>query len=127
MSCTNTQLFEALLQGIIREMKRVYWNTQQAGWGSVDCSIDCSEWWPDNMSPVVLGDAFTLRIAGDDERWAVINCGGRELTVEISSKRIGMYGPHDYMTDTELVLWFNRAMADLSEFDRTTRKKLGCA
>jgi hypothetical protein len=109
----NDLLFEALLQSIIRQMARLYYNANGEGWA--EDSLDCCEWWPPQMKNVDM-PGFRLVIDGESDRWATITCGCRTVEVEISGKRIGMYGPSNGgdMTDAECVEWFNRSILEMN-------------
>ena len=102
-------------------MTRVYFNTNQESW--CDQYPDCSEWWPAGTRNVKLGSVFSLEIDGDFDKWATIRCGGKEVCVEMSGKRIGMYGPTMEMSDSEMVDWFDRSMKELGDFDRNKAKR----
>lgn len=87
----NSNLFECLLQGIMREAYRVHSNAfhnapSDSGYGCCEeCS--CSEWWPKGLRDFEIGSVFKLWIERGEADLVHILCGGREFTARNSPER----------------------------------------
>jgi len=116
MPGNNNALFECLLQGLLRELDRLYWNHNQKHFYDEDRMSSCWEWWPGGLHDFNFGNLEFKFLPDPDEGggWVRLKCGGREFNnLEVSGKRIGMYGPRIPMTDYEMVDWFNQSLKDI--------------
>lgn len=94
----------------MRELDNLYLNHNQNHFYSGEVQ-DCWEWWPGGLRSFKFGQLeFEFADPEGDGGRVRLRCGDREFDIEVSGKRIGMYGPGFPMTDYEMVDWFNKSM-----------------
>ncbi len=101
------------MQGFLRELDRLYWNHNQKHFYDQEEIRECSEWWPGGLRNFEFGNCKFEVLDFDGDLYVKLTVGGREFSIEISGKRIGMYGPGFPMTDYEMVDWFNQSLKDI--------------
>lgn len=120
-------LFELLLQGVVREFSRVYSNVNRSPWQEHDDHSSCSEWFGKILQDTAEVGGLSISKESLDEFDCSVRFTTSDLsfTVELSGKRIGMYGPRDapIKSEAEWIAWFHRTIMLLSVADRENYQK----